>query len=260
MTTHEFTWEKTKQFSLFQTFIAFVIPGVIAFIGFRMVLPMLVDQGLPAIVAWSVVASVMLGILVTAAMMFHHKEAKKLQVSLSSRMCLKKLSVKQWLVSFGILLLGLLIAGGAVQLVKPFMLATGLTIPEYMPFFLNPTINPAEADPSMLSPGFPLQGQFFLIPLLAVTLLLNILAEEFYFRAWILPKLSHYGHLGWILNAVFFALYHAFQFWLFPTILVGSLLWAFVIYHTKSIWPAFAGHLVGNFLFGILGIVLLILQ
>ena len=147
----------------------------------------------------------------------------------------------------------------AVQLVEPFMKATGLTIPDYMPFFLNPLINPAEADQSVLSPGLPLKGQFVLIPLMAITLLLNIMAEEFYFRAWILPKLSRYGSISWVITGVLFALYHSFQLWLLPTILVGSLIFAFVIYKSKSIWPALVGHLVGNFLFTILGVLILIL-
>ncbi|MFC2169853.1 lysostaphin resistance A-like protein, partial [Acidobacteriota bacterium] len=147
----------------------------------------------------------------------------------------------------------------AVQLVVPFMKVTGLTIPDYAPFFLNPTINPADADPSVISPGLPLKGQFVMIPLMAIALLLNIMAEELYFRAWILPKLSKYGNIGWVINAVLFALYHSFQLWLLPVILVGSLIWAFIIYKSKSIWPALVGHLVGNFLLTILGVLMMIL-
>lgn len=126
-------------------------------------------------------------------------------------MCLKKLSIKQWLSYIVILIIGFAFAAIAVRLVEPLMKVTGLTIPDYMPFFLNPTINPSDTDPSVLSPGLPLKGQFVLIPLMAITLLLNIMAEELYFRAWILPKLSKYGSIGWVINAVLFAFYHSFQ-------------------------------------------------
>ncbi len=134
-----------------------------------------------------------------------------------------------------------------------------ITIPEYTPFFQNPTINPAIADPSVISPGLPLKGQYVLIPLMTITLLLNIIAEELYFRAWILPKLSKYGAFSWVINAVLFAFYHTFQLWLLPVILVGSLIWALVIYQSKSIWPALAGHLVGNLIFSMLGMIMMIL-
>lgn len=201
----------------------------------------------------------MLLVFVVLALILLRAEAKQLDIPLTTRMCLKKLSVKQWLGYIGIMIVGLFIAMISVQFVEPFMNVTGLTIPDYMPFFLNPAINPAEADPSVISPGFPLKGKFVLIPLMAVTLLLNILAEELYFRAWMLPKLSTYGNFGWIMNGTLFAFYHTFQLWLLPMILVGSLTWAFVIYKSRSIWPAMAGHLVGNFLFSILGILMLVL-
>jgi len=124
---------------------------------------------------------------------------------------------------------------------------------------LNPAIDPMVADMSVVSPGLPLNGQYGLVLLMAITLLLNILTEELYFRAWMLPKLSRYGGWSWVINGIFFALYHTFQFWLFPTLLVASLFFAFIFYKSKSIWPSFAAHLIGNFLLSILGILMLVI-
>ena len=259
MISNNFEWDKTKQFSAIQLLLAFAIPSIFAYIGFRIVLPILVGNGIPILFAWPSVASVMLLILVTAAIIFLKSEAKHLNISLVSRMCLKKISLKQWLGSLVILVVGIIMAALAANLVQPFINLTGLEIPNYMPFFLNPSINPMETDSSIISPGFPIKGQVILLPLMATTLVLNILAEELYFRSWILPKLSKYGNTSWVINGTLFAFYHIFQFWLFPTILIGSLIWAFVIYKTKSIWPALAGHFVGNFLFGMMGVLMLIL-
>jgi membrane protease YdiL (CAAX protease family) len=259
MISRNFDWNKTKQLSAVQLILAFAIPSAIAYVGFRVVLPMLVENGTPAIIAWPSIASAMLLVLVIMAFVFLRSEARQLNISLASRMCLKRLSVKQWTTYLVIIAIGLIIAVAATQLVVPFMNVTGITIPSYMPFFLNPAINPAEVDPAVLSPGFPLKGQFILIPLMAITILLNILAEELYFRAWLLPKMSKYGKISWVINGTLFALYHSYQFWLLPTILVASLLMAFVIYKSKSIWPALVAHFVGNFLFTILGILMLVL-
>ena len=68
-----------------------------------------------------------------------------------------------------------------------------------------------------------------------LTRILNILAEEFYFRAWMLPKLAKYGRGSWVINGTMFALYHTFQLWLFPALIVGSLIFAFVFYWTRSV-------------------------
>ena len=256
----DFKWEETKQFSIISLLSAFALPSIFAFAGFRVVLPELVKNGMPVLIAWPLVASIMLSVFVLVAIFFLRSEAKKMNITLAARMCLKKLSARQWLSYIGILIAGFVIATVSIKLVGPFMKVTGQTIPDYMPFFLDPGINPANADPSIISPGFLLKGQYLLIPLIAVTLLLNILAEELYFRAWILPKLSKYGSISWVINGVLFGFYHSFQLWLLPTILVGSLIWAYIIYKSRSIWPAFAGHLVGNFLLTILGVLSLILK
>lgn len=255
-----FNWEKAPQLTIVQLILAVFLPSAFAFTGFHAVLPVLVAAGLPVIVAWPMVAGLMLLVFVILAIILLHREAQALGISLWARMCMKKLSLKQWGIYIGIILVGLLVSQLAQRLVVPFMQTLGLKIPAYMPFFLNPTINPMTTDAAVLSPGLPLSGSFGLLPLIGITLFLNILTEELYFRAWMLPKLSRYGTWGWVLNGTFFALYHTFQIWMLPVLLVASLFFAFIFYSSKSIWPSFAAHLIGNFLFSILSIMLLIFR
>jgi len=63
-----------------------------------------------------------------------------------------------------------------------------------------------------------------------------------------LPKLSRYGAWAWVINGVLFALYHTFQLWMLPVLLVGSMGAAYVCYYSKSIWPAVVAHTVLNLL------------
>ena len=151
-----------------------------------------------------------------------------------------------------------MVASLVSPLVEPFKNITGLSIPDYMPFWLDPSIYPMKTDPEILSPGYPLKGNYIFIVVMAVTLLLNILAEEFYFRAWLLPKMHSLGKWSWIVNGVLFAAYHTFQLWLFPILLVASLTVAYVTYKSKSLWPAFIVHLVGNFVLAIIPIIILV--
>ncbi|MFP6596369.1 MAG: CPBP family intramembrane glutamic endopeptidase [Candidatus Hydrogenedentota bacterium] len=258
-TQNDFEWSSTKQLSFIQVLLAFAIPSALAFLGFRVVLPRIVENGTPVMIAWPSIAAIMLFGFVIAAFFLLRSEARQLNIPLATRMCLKNLSLKQWSTYGAILIIGFILSAGAAQIVEPFMKITGLTIPDYMPFFLNPAINSMEADPAILSPGLPLKGHFLLIPLMGITLILNILAEELYFRAWMLPKMSKYGNGGWIASGALFALYHTFQLWLFPVLLIASLTFSFVIYKSKSILPAMAGHFIANFLFTILGMLFLIL-
>ena len=260
MDTNTFDWNKSSQFSVIQFLLAVFIPSGIGFVGFRVVLPALVANGLPPIIAWPIIASVMLAGFVIVAVLLLNKEARILGISLGMRMCMKKLSIKEW--GFYILLMVIALAASLASqsLVLPFMNAIHLRVPSYMPFFLNPAINPSTTEMSIVSPGLPMQGSYGLLPLFGITLLLNILTEELYFRAWMLPKLSRYGTWGWVMNGIFFALYHTFQIWLLPTLLVASLFFAFIFYKSRSIWPPLTAHLIGNFLLQILGISMLIVK
>jgi len=167
-------------------------------------------------------------------------------ISLRIRTCLKKLSLKEWGIAIGLLIVSFLITMGIQPLVPVFADAVGLSIPDYMPFFLNPEIDPMNTDPAILSPGLDLQGNYAVLLLMGVTLFLNILTEEVYFRGWMLPKLARYGAWSWVINGVLFAFYHTFQLWLLPVLLVASLSFAYVTNRTKSIWPALVMHLITN--------------
>jgi membrane protease YdiL (CAAX protease family) len=253
-----FEWSNCKQLSLFKILLAFLLPSSFAFIGFRFVLPLLVDMGYPKVLMWGLVASVMLLIFVIIGVFLNYYESKKLKISFFERLCLKRLTTKQWIIYLGIMLIGLLLSLLAKPLVDPFMKITGLRIPDYMPFWLDPLINPMNTDVNILSPGYPLKGNYIFLLLMAFTLLLNILAEEIYFRAWLLPKMYSQGNWSWIINGFLFALYHTFQLWLFPILFVVSITASFVVYKSKSILPAFTIHIIANFIMAIAGIIYLV--
>ncbi len=255
-----FEWQKARQLSVIQLLLAVFIPSGFAFVGFHLVLPNLVANGLPVMIAWPSVASIMLAVLVSLAVYLLRLDARGLGITLRERMCWKSLSFKEWGLYLAILVVGMLASLATQGLIPSYMGLADLRVPSYMPFFLNPAINPANSDMAVLSPGLPLRGSYGLLPLIGIALLLNILAEELYFRAWMLPKLSQHGQWSWVMNGVLFALYHTFQIWLLPVLLVASLFFAYVFYRSQSIWPSLAGHLIGNFLLSILGVLMLILR
>ena len=212
MSDDTFNWQNTKQLSILQIILAFLIPSAIAFTGFRYILPKLVEGGIPSIIAWPAIASIMLFGFVLVAVFFLNKEAKELNISFRERACLQPLSLKQWKVNgwiFSLVLIFTIVISNKASI--EFTHIPGLSVPDYFPFFLNPAIDPMNTDVALLTPGFILKGASWLIPLIAMTLFLNILTEEFYFRAYLLPKLSKYGNLSWVINGGLFALYHSFQ-------------------------------------------------
>ena len=236
------------------------IPSAGGYILFHFLLPVVVNRGIPVLIAYSIVASAGLSIIVLLAIYLLRREARELSISFATRACLLAIPTKQWLILAGLLAAMLVLIGGAQQLSVLLIQKYNIQIPSYLPFFLNPTVDPMTADMSVLSPALNLRGAYFVIPLITVVISLNILAEELYFRAWLLPKMSRFGGWSWVLNGTLFALYHTFQLWLLPLILVASLTFAFIVYKSRSIYPALVFHLVANLLAGVASISVLILR
>jgi len=245
MNNKTFNWEETKQLTMIQLLLAIFIPSGIAFVGFRIVLPKIVASGVSSLVAWSAVASIMLLLFVIVTIYLLNKEAKELNITLKERMCFKRLTVKEWIKYCIILVVALAVASGTIVVCKVLTEVPFLSVPEYFPFFLDPNVDALNSAPELLTPGFTLKGAYELIPLLAVTLFLNILTEELYFRAWLLPKMSKIKK-GFVVNGILFGFYHTFQLWMLPQIIVASLFFAYVVDKSKSIIPGFVFHLVAN--------------
>lgn len=253
-----FEWSSLKQLNFYQILLAFFLPSAVAFFGFRYILPQVVENGYPKTLMWPIIASIMLLIFVIAGLLLIFREAKTNNVSVKKRLLIKNLSLKQWLICIGIMILGIMLSSAMAPLVPFFAEIPGLSIPDYMPFWLNPGIDPFSTDIEILSPSFPLKGNYSVLYIMAICILLNILAEEIYFRAWLLPKMQNYGKWSWVINAALFVAYHTFQLWLFPMMFVISLATTFTVYYSKSILPAFTIHIFANLLIGIVPIIMLI--
>lgn len=253
-----FDWSKLKQLSVPQILLAFLLPSGFAFFGFRFVLPKLVELGYPKVLMWGLIASIMLLLFVIIGLFLIKKEAEAIDISIGERLLIKKIGIKQWLICLGIMIVGIVLSVLVSPTVELFKALPGLSIPDYMPFWLNPSIDPMNTDMDILSPNYSLKGNYVVLIIMSIALLLNILAEEIYFRGWLLPKMLNLGKWSWIVNGTLFALYHTFQLWLLPMIFVISLATTLTVYLSKSILPAFVVHIVANFLLGIAGIIALV--
>ncbi|GAG55458.1 unnamed protein product, partial [marine sediment metagenome] len=126
MNANTFDWGKTAQLSITQLLLATFIPSAIAFFGFRVILPELVRNGAPIVIAWPSIASVALLGFVLVAIFLLRSEAKQLGISIWSRMCFRKLSLKEWAIYIGLLLLALIIIMGTQGFFIPFVDAVGV--------------------------------------------------------------------------------------------------------------------------------------
>ena len=62
------------------------------------------------------------------------------------------------------------------------------------------------------------------------------LVEEFYFRGYLLPRISRYGNWAPVINAVLFSLYHFFSPWQNPARIIALLPMVYAVYRSKNIY------------------------
>jgi membrane protease YdiL (CAAX protease family) len=79
------------------------------------------------------------------------------------------------------------------------------------------------------------------------------IAEELYFRGYLLPRLSRFGALAPLINAALFAIYHFWQPYVYASVLAVIVPFVYLIWWKRNIWLAIAIHcalnLIGNSLF-----------
>ena len=183
-----FDWKSLKQLNFAQILLAFFLPSGFAFFGFRFLLPKMVESGYPKVLMWGLIASAMLLIFAIIGLLLIIKESRSADITIRERLLIKKIGVKQWLICLGIMIVGIVISVIVSPTVEFFKELPGLSIPDYMPFWLNPSIDPMNTDMEVLSPNYPLQGNYFILVVMSIALLLNILAEEIYFRGVVIAQ------------------------------------------------------------------------
>ena len=103
---------------------------------------------------------------------------------------------------------------------------------------------------------FPLNTNFNAMPraeriltlaaALVCTSWVALVVEEFYFRGYLLPRLSRFGNWAPVINAVLFAVYHLFTPWQAVTRILMVLPLAWIARRKRNLYIGLAAHLLLN--------------
>ena len=121
-----------------------------------------------------------------------------------------------------------------------------ISIPSFVPILGNPTIT---LDTSMLTyvVGSPLKGNWGIIIIFLVSLVLNIVGEELWWRGYILPRQEvQFGKYTWILHGFLWTFFHAFKYWDLLGLLPVCLIISYMAQKQKNNWTVFIAHLIFN--------------
>jgi len=238
-----------KPLPLSQALLYFGIPAVGFILGVYFLLPFLRGMGLSEFVSYGLSLLVPLMLMLAASLIALRMEGWPLTwTSIRERFRLRRLEGRDWAWIAGSLL-GMFILAGVFGYISQLILASGaIPLPAHLSPLLDPRIEPSQAVEVVrksLGPGY--QGNWGLILLTIVLLFFNIVGEEFWWRGLILPRqeLVH-GKNTWLIHGTLWALFHAFKYWQWLTLIPVTLILSYVAQRRQNTLPGIITHFVFN--------------
>jgi uncharacterized protein len=223
----------TEQLSKAKAIVYHLYPGVIITIGFTLLTPFLIRKGYPPQLG------VLLSVVIVAIPLFiaHLLRVKKKENKSSiwkvngytNRLPLKKLI----LYSLGLVVFMFLV-WGVTQPVDQIITKKFLS---WLPSWY--TVQDFK--------GYSQKA-------IGITLMLNLVLngiigpffEEFYFRGYLLPRMAAWGKWAFVVNAIFFSLYHIWQPYVYFTLIIALMPMIYLVWKTKDIRLAILTHALLN--------------
>ena len=226
-----------SQHSLVQSFLLHLAPGVLVTAAFLILKVLLDSTGFPPLLAFLLVILLvdipfMLGVVFS--------EGKKLNGHFSLEGVVRyrqKVSWKTFLLVFVgafVVVYLLVMLAAPVSTFLAESLFSGL--PDWL--FLEEQTQYEGYAKGILVGVFTLQ--------LVLTGVILPWVEELYFRGYLLPRISRYEKWAPLLGGVFFALYHVWQLYSFPTVFLLGAALGYVVWWTRDIRTSASLHIVAN--------------
>jgi membrane protease YdiL (CAAX protease family) len=154
---------------------------------------------------------------------------------------------RAWLWSLGAVLVGSVLGYGLVSQLSGLLIQRGIMpIPASIPDFMDPTSAPdwmAAIDAAVGG----LRGNWLLLVALTITLTLNILGEELWWRGVVLPRQElAFGKGTWVIHGVLWGFFHLFKWWDVLNLLPITLALSFVCSRLRNTTPGIVIHSVTN--------------
>jgi len=238
-----------KPLRLPQALLYFGIPSFVFILCVYILLPFLRELGMSEFVSYSLSLLLPLILMLAAALIALRLEGWSLTWgSVRERFRLRRLEARDgaWIAGS---LLAMFVLAGIFGYISQLILATGaIPLPAHLSPLLDPRIEPSQAVEVVrksLGPGY--QGNWGLILLTIVLLFFNIIGEEFWWRGLILPRqeLVH-GKNTWLIHGMLWALFHAFKYWQWLTLLPVTLILSYVAQRRQNTWPGIITHSIFN--------------
>ncbi len=251
-----------KTISLWRSILFFGIPGLLLYLGLVYGIPYFKTFGFTDIFLFPLFLWLPLIPLLPISIVLFKKEQKhQPDLKLKERFRLKKITKKDWLWIIGGILFVLIFDFIIMEPVSKWMATIPLfSAPNHFPILFHPLKEIEFPITNFL--GISLNGNWIFLIVLIVLHTTAMIAEEFMWRGYILPRQEKtYGKYAWLVNGLLWGyLLHFVMKWNFISFLPSMLITPFIAQKTKNTWVSLMIHGIPNtilwilILSGILGV------
>lgn len=224
-----------KPMRLYQSLLFFLLPGLYGIFAFYVLFPILVRFGISEeFASGTQMLSVFLLLLIASIIGLRRDGWSLSWATVRDRLRIKRMDSTAWKWTLPFVF---------IYLLSAFLLnLIGQLVYEELGFW------PPNAD-------IPLTN----IPFALLVLIFNILAEEIWWRGYILPRqeLEH-GKWAFLVNGVLWSFFHMFKWWAVPLMLLRQWMLPLVVQRTNNTTPGIVIHFISNGIGVLLSIIALL--
>ncbi|MBN1580518.1 MAG: CPBP family intramembrane metalloprotease [Anaerolineae bacterium] len=237
-----------KPLSFGPSLLYFGLPALAFVIGFHWLMPLFIDLGMLPYYAYLTGLTIPLALLLVASLIWLRLEGRPFTwSSIKARFRLEPMMGKDWLWSIGAVLVGSVVGFVLLSQLSGLLIKNGLMpVPANLPDFVSPqTITDPMVAYDTAVGG--LRGNWLPVLAMTITLVFNILGEEFWWRGVVLPRQElALGRWTWVVHGLMWAVFHIFKWWDVLNLVPVCLSLAFVCTRRKSTTPGIVIHSLTN--------------
>jgi membrane protease YdiL (CAAX protease family) len=229
-----------KPISISKSIGYFIISSILIYIGLHKGIPFLQSRGYPFFVGYLVFFYFPLVLMFFTALILYRQEGNKWNwYDFKNRLRLNKMSKRDWLWAFGLLIFGLITYLGLTPIGNWLAKFSFFSPPDFFPAEINP--NKTAVSGYMMD--FKMAGQYWIPLVYFIGLFFNIFGEEFLWRGIILPRqIERYHSKAWIYHGIIWTFWHFFWTWNLVVIFPYAMALSYVTYKRRNTWIPIFSH------------------
>jgi membrane protease YdiL (CAAX protease family) len=246
--TKERILDNLKPMGLGLSLLFFGIPTIWFVICFYIFMPYLDKIGILPFYSYSLSMGFGVFALLIVSLVFYKSEKNPWKwQSFCERFRIKKMILKDWILLIIVFFISLAISMFLFPVFDKIIIEGGiLPIPKFVPAWLSPIKNENSEELFDIACG-GLKGNWNIIIIFIILLVLNVIGEEFWWRGYIFPRQElSFGKRTTIIHSILWAFFHLFKYWDIPGLVILHLPFSYMVYRTKNTVPAILWHFITN--------------